>query len=278
MNVNANAAPRVPKWPFLLADLLLLGMAGLIVYQSAAPLLLWHGAVAVGAVALAAWLCVLPFVLEHRAALRLAEAGQLVDSVRLVNNLDLVSEQIDKAATEWQAVQKQAMTSAEVAKAVAEQLSAETQALNQTLRSAQDQDRAHLRLEIEKLRRAEGEWLQIVVRILDHVFALHAAAARSRMANLIEQLGQFQHACRDIVRRAGLTPFVPQPGEVFDARRHRTGDGQGSAPVGSYVAETMAPGYTYQGELLRPALVVVRPPQAESAEAVAAVSDAAVPV
>jgi hypothetical protein len=66
-------------------------------------------------------------------------------------------------------------------------------------RSDEDQrsGKNHLRLEIEKLRRGEGEWLQVMVRVLDHVQALHLAGQRSGQRNLIEQLTHFQNSCRD---------------------------------------------------------------------------------
>jgi len=62
----------------------------------------------------------------------------------------------------------------------------------------------HLELETAKLRRAEGDWLQVTVRILDHVFALYVAAARSGQPRLAEQIAAFQNACRDAARRVGL--------------------------------------------------------------------------
>jgi len=78
---------------------------------------------------------------------------------------------------------------------------------------------ATLRLEVEKLRRVESEWLQVAVRMLDHVYALHQGACRSGQPHLIEQVGSFQNACRDAARRVGVTPFTANEGEPFDAQR-----------------------------------------------------------
>ena len=66
---------------------------------------------------------------------------------------------------------------------------------------------------MDKLRKMEGDWLKVAVQILDHVFALFRAAERSGQPALIEQLGQFQNACRDAARRIGLVPFAPGAGE-----------------------------------------------------------------
>ena len=120
-----------------------------------------------------------------------------------------------------------------------------------------DNEKAMLRLEVEKLRRAEGEWLQIMVRMLDHVYALFHAAERSGQENLISQVGHFQNACRDTARRIGLVPFTATADEPFDAQRHKWADGEKPAN-GAIVAETVATGFTFQSRLVRPALVRLR--------------------
>src|SRR5262249_24518861 len=98
----------------------------------------------------------------------------------------------------------------------------------------------------------------VLVRMLDHVFALPQGALRSGQKNVIEQVGNFQNACRDVARRVGLTPFVPLAAEPFDAQRHQLLDHQSASAEGSVVSETLAAGYTFQGRLLRPALVRLR--------------------
>ena len=126
------------------------------------------------------------------------------------------------------------------------------------MQRANDSERATLRLEVEKLRRAEADWLQVLVRMLDHVFALHQGALRSGQPGLIEQLGNFQNACRDAARRVGLTPFTANEAEPFDAQRHQLVEEGAKPPPDAVVAETIAAGYTFQGRLVRPALVRLR--------------------
>jgi molecular chaperone GrpE (heat shock protein) len=115
-------------------------------------------------------------------------------------------------------------------------------------------EKANLRLEVEKLRRAEKDWLNVLVHMLDHVYALFHAAERSGQANLIGQLGQFQNACRDAARRVGLVPLVADQAEPFDDKRHKLADGK-APPAGARVIEMLATGYTFQGQFIRPALV-----------------------
>jgi molecular chaperone GrpE (heat shock protein) len=94
--------------------------------------------------------------------------------------------------------------------------------------------------------------------MLDHVFALHQGAIRSGQPALIEQVGNFQNACRDAARRVGLTPFAANEAEPFDAKRHQLIE-EGATPApDAVVADTVAAGYTYQGRLVRPALVRLR--------------------
>src|SRR5438876_11378527 len=91
--------------------------------------------------------------------------------------------------------------------------------------------------------------------MLDHVYALNLAAARAGQPKLMEQLANFQIACRDAARRVGLTPFAASPSEPFDAERHQLIEESIKPAADATVAETIATGYTFEGRLLRPALV-----------------------
>ena len=56
----------------------------------------------------------------------------------------------------------------------------------------------------------------------------------------------------------GLTPFVAASEEKFDAQRHQSVDDQNKPSEGALIEETLANGYTFQGTLVRPALVRLR--------------------
>ena len=114
----------------------------------------------------------------------------------------------------------------------------------------------------------ENDWLHVVVRLLDHTFALYKAAERSGQAALIDQLALFQNSCRDVARRVGLLPLVPEPGEFFDPQCHRLPESEGELPQGARIKETLATGYTYQGRMLRPAMVAIHPAPLEDAGAI----------
>lgn len=247
--------PRINKWAFFLGDLLLVGTAGALYWKSSLPLGIGQAWLIVVCVASGAFLASLPFLLEYRVTGKLAEAEALTDVVSQLKNLENLAEQITGATSRWQSVQEVAERVAGTSRAIAERMSAETKAFTEFIQKANDNEKATLRLEADKLRRAEGDWVHVLVRMLDHVYALHLGAVRSGQPKLISQLDQFQHACRDAARRIGLAPFAANPSDPFDVQRHQLMDGEQAAPEGATVAETIATGYTFQGRLLRPALV-----------------------
>jgi hypothetical protein len=74
-------------------------------------------------------------------------------------------------------------------------------------------------------------------------------------------MGNFQNFCRDVARRVGLAAFAPKVHEPFDPERHQPAESQGAPVPGARVLEAVATGYTYQGRLLRPALVALENPR-----------------
>jgi molecular chaperone GrpE (heat shock protein) len=250
-----HLSPRLHKWPFFLGDALLLGLAWFIYTQGAHPLGGRELALVTLCVLAGAGMAILPFVLEYRAAVKVAEAGALTSVVAQIGDLAKVAEQISGATSRWQLAQEAADQTADAARAIAERMTAEVQGFKEFMKGANESEKATLRLEVEKLRRAEQDWLQVIVRILDHVFALHRAAVQSGQARVIEQISRFQLACREAARRVGLVPFVVEAGEAFNPEKHQWVEGKENPPPNASVAETLAPGFTFQGRLLRPPLV-----------------------
>jgi molecular chaperone GrpE (heat shock protein) len=248
-------APKISKWPFFLGDALLLGLAAFIIAQTKLPMGGGEVLACVSCVAAGGVLAVMPFLLEYRALVKFAETDGLTDVVSQITNLEKLAAQIGSATAQWQTVQETAEKTAKTAKEMAQDMAAEAKGFQEFMERANDSEKATLRLEVEKLRRAEMEWLQVLVRMLDHTYALAQAAARARQPGVAEQLNNFQNACRDAARRVGLTPFVAASAEPFDEARHRVVEGDAQAAQGATIEETVATGYTFQGKLLRPALV-----------------------
>ena len=256
--MNEVSEWKIPKWPFLAANTVLILAAAAVVYKAAHPISQMETGIAVGCVALGALLGCLPFILEYRATGKLIEVNAVSTVSEQLLNLKTYSAQIAVATDQWAQVQDATKGCAEKTTAAAheivERMAKEVSEFNAFQAKLNDSEKAALRLEAEKLRRTEGEWLQVVVRILDHIYALHNAAARSGQPEVAEQIGQFQNACRDAARRVGLTPFGAEPNEKFDAQKHRA-HGVENPPAEAIAAETLAPGLTFQGRLIRPALV-----------------------
>jgi len=254
-----DAKSQLPLWPFLTADALFLGLAFLLLRQGHKPLLWWEAMLLIACAAAAAVCGLLPFLRRDEDDLALAQARLLADSVNQIQKLDQVAAQVVGATNQWREYQREAAESVAAAGAVSESVAAEAKAMREFLQKVSDSEKAHLRVEAEKLRRAEAEWLQVVVHILDHVFALNRAACRSGQPALAGQIAQFQNSCRDAARRVGLAPMAEREGEPFDPKLHQLREN--AAPgENALVGETLAPGYTYQGQLLRRALVALQEP------------------
>ena len=278
---------KVPKWPFLIANAVLIAAAYALIRFAAHPISLWEIITATAAVALGAWLGCLPFILDYRATGKLIEVHAVGEVSEKIQDLKQFAAQVSTATDQWARVQEVTQDGAKktvaAANEISERITTEIREFNEFQVKLNDTEKGALRLEVEKLRRTEGEWLQVVARILDHIFALHNAAARSGQPELAEQIGNFQNACRDAARRVGLTPFVAEPGESFDKERHRA-HGVENPSADAVAAETLAPGMTFQGRLIRPALVRLHDanapatdPVKETVETVPEKSEAAAP-
>jgi molecular chaperone GrpE (heat shock protein) len=253
------SSPRLNKWPFFASDLVLVGAGALVLYHASPALGIWPVLAGLAAISAGAWLGVLPFIREYQAAVQLSEAEGLATAVSQIGNLERVQNQIAAATSQWEAVQQHSAQSVNAAREITDRMKNELTQLCAFLQKAQDTEKNHLRLEIEKLHRSERDWLQATVLVLDHVFALHAAGSRSGQPALVTQLNQFQSACRDAVRRVGLTGFAPKPDEPFDPQVHQLAPGMAD-PVGPMqVKQILALGYTYQNEVVRRALVQAEP-------------------
>jgi molecular chaperone GrpE (heat shock protein) len=267
---------KIPKWPFLLANAALIAVAAGVVWRAAHPITQTEMLIATASVALGALLGCLPFILEYRAAKALIEVNAVTTVAEQLHDLKKYSAQVSTATDQWARVQEITQGGAEktiaAAKELTDRMVAEVREFNEFQAKMNDAEKGALRLEVEKLRRTEGEWLQVVARILDHVFALHNAAARSGQPELAENISNFQNACRDAARRVGVTPFAAAPDEKFDAQKFRV-HGVENPPAEAVIAETLAPGLTFQGRLIRPALVRLQDPKETVAEKAEAASD-----
>ena len=255
--------PKLSKWPFFLADFVLVGAAAWIVYLRPYPI--GEGSILIMAAltTMGAWLSIIPFLTQNRAAIKVAEAGALTTVVEQINELRTLTNQISFATAQWQVAQDHAADTVKAAHGIAERITKEAEAFGAFMQKHNDAEKAHLRLEVEKLRKGQSEWIDGTIRVMDHVYALHQAAVRSGQQPLIKQLTYFQNACREALRRVGLTPVEAEVGLPFDEKAHQFLDPKNKPASGALVKETVATGYRYQGQMLRLPLVDLNPPEVQ---------------
>jgi len=253
----SDAKPPLPLWPFILVDALFLGLAALLLKFGHHPLPWQEGGLLILCGALGAWSFVTPFLRRSADEQAFSQAKLLAEATGQIQKLDQLAGQIKGATHQWLELQSNTAQAADSAKKVAEQITAEAQAFSEFMQRVSETERNHLRLEVEKLRRSEGERLQVITHVLDHVFALFQAARQSGQPALLEQIGQFHNACREAARRIGLVQTAGQAGETYDPKLHQVPDSISPAE-NALVADTVVAGYTYQGQLLRRPVVALK--------------------
>jgi molecular chaperone GrpE (heat shock protein) len=248
----------LPLWPFIVVDVLFLGFAVVLLVFGHRPLSWQESGLMILCGALGAWSFVTPFFRRSADEQALSQAKLLADATAQIRKLDQLGAEIHGATNQWLELQTHTAAAAASAKEVADTLAAEAKSLAEFMQRSSETERAHLRVEAEKLRRAEGERLQIIIQILDAVFSLLQAALRTGQPALIEQIARFHKDCCEPVRRMGLVQTVAEPGQPYDPSRHQLpGD---AAPVeNGQVADTLTAGYTYQGKVLRLPIVALKP-------------------
>ena len=255
---SEQSRPRLNKLPFLVGDGLLLAAAGWLAWHGDTAGSWWLSVLMVACTALGVWLGTLPFLVEYRAELAHAETKTLATTVDQIIGLQRVGEQVTTATGRWQVAQEAADTTVRSAREIAERMTEETRKFTEFMQQTHDAEVRNLRLEVEKLRRVEADWLQVMVRVMDHIYALYLAGVRSGQPELATELAQFQNACRETVRRVGLVPLEFPADTLFDDRVHQVPENAPASTSGR-IAQTVATGFTFQGQLLRRALVLRQP-------------------
>ncbi len=262
--MSEQAPKSPPLLPFVIADVLFVGMAGAILVFAHRPLLWWEALLMVACGAAAAWSLTAPILRQDANQQAHAQNASFAAAAAELQKLENLAAHIQSATGQWKSFETHAAASLEAARGLTESFSAETRGFAEILQKSNDGEKARLRLEVEKLRRMEGEWLQTLTRVLDHVFALFQAAQRTGQRSLIDQISLFQESCREAARRVGLAPLMPRLGEAFDPRAHQVFDNT-EPPEQAVVADIVATGFTFQGQLLRRAFVAVQAPAAAPA-------------
>src|SRR6476620_11152424 len=98
--MNQLSAPRLPKLPFIIGDIVLV-VAAAYVAIFGSFLGQWQYMAIITAVGFGAWLTVWPFVIEFRTAAKLVDSAALHDATSKIKDLETVAAAIAGAVTEW---------------------------------------------------------------------------------------------------------------------------------------------------------------------------------
>lgn len=207
------------------------------------------------AVCFGAALAVLPFLRNQSAWLKTEELGVKSESARAFDNLNGALQRLDEAIGQSQAAEGASREIQKQLEQLSGQIICEGKAFAKTFEQSQQTELGHLRLEVEKRKKSESDWIHLLVFFLDHTFALHQAAIQAGREDVTSQLAQFQSTCREAARKVGLVVLDSEAGVPFDPNLHlEAHEGRRQNP-GSQVIRIQAPGYRYQGQLIRPVIV-----------------------
>ena len=251
------SAPSIVKWPFFIADFILVVVGAAIAWSAKWPptpliILAMVACFIVGALIL-----VYPFLREHAAAVKLWEQANLAEAAQQLDQLVTVANRVVAAAREWEGFQSNTQKLQLQSGQLVDRMVGEAKSFSELMQRMDLHEKQALRFELEKVRRQEAEMLQVLVHLLDHVHALRQAGDRSGQPQLAQQLANFRSACLETARRVGLLAFESEPGSPFDPHSHQTVDGR-EPGEGAVIESTVACGYSFQGQPVRRILVTLR--------------------
>jgi hypothetical protein len=179
--------PKLPKWPFLVGDVALLGLAWLIAHNSPAPLVGTPLIIVVACVVIGAVFAAYPFVIEYTRAQEIA----LDDRQRSLETLSLTvatsAEQISIAANGLHEIAELAQRNLKVADALPLKIQEKMAAVSASFEDARADEREELEREVATLRAAESERLVIaadkIMRAVAELTKLESTAQKHLAAS-----------------------------------------------------------------------------------------------
>lgn len=253
--MSETNVPRMQKWPFFLGDVIAL-IACYVVYNMGGETFeTGKAAACVVCVVFGAIFAAYPFIQEYRLDARFAEADQLAHVSDFMGQLEKVKNGVTVATAHLETAQDFSDKTIQSSREIAERMTEEAKAFADFMAKANDAEKSHLQLEVDKLRQGEGEWVKTTTVMLDETFRIHRAAAQSGNMRVADQLAKFQSVCHAASSRVGLVPFEAEFGEPFNPEKHALPDPSMEAPEDARVGATLAPGYSYLRRPLRPVIV-----------------------
>ena len=139
--MSDREAPKLNKLPFIVGDVLLVGLAAMLVYFAAKPIDLFHAGLAAACTALGAWMSMHAFLVEYQARVQFAEAGALTSAMEQLGSLEKLAGQIAMATSQWQTVQDHSSQTAKSAREIVDRMETEARAFTEFLGRANDTEK-----------------------------------------------------------------------------------------------------------------------------------------
>lgn len=246
----------VPKWPFLMADIIFIGLGYWISTLIQGEPQSWQIISILVCAVLGAGFAVAPFYFEYRAEAKAVEIAQLTTVAKEIGKMEAVAQQIADASENWASVQSTSEQTAKLAEEIASGMAVTVKDHDEFMAKANTEELNMLKLEVNKLRRVEADWANTLVGVLDLVYRLEQSAQASGKEQFIQTVTQFQGQCREVARRVGLVAFEAEKGATYNPDEHALPEGEQAGDNAS-VTQTRLPGFRLQGKLVRKPLVAV---------------------
>lgn len=257
-NKSESLAKSNPITPYIIADLVFLATAIAVLVFGSRPMTITELLVVAFCVTAGAWCMIYPFKRRSDIELQVAQNQAINQSVAELNNLDSLVARIETASGNWAGIQEKAEQSLHSSQEMTSAMIKESESFKGFLQTAASEELQHLRLLLDKMKRAEKDWVDKVVAMLDHSTALKWAAQRSNNLNLIQQITNFQSKQVEIARQVGLILLEPKNGDSFDEELHQPASNDESIGNGDIITAPKSAGFKFRGVVFRKALVTCK--------------------
>ena len=253
---TASTTSSVNKMPFYVADAVLILASICILAFAQHPLsgsACWALAIILGC---GAWIAILPWFQENKNNAALSQLDGLRSVSECIQQMNTFSAGMNSAIASLANVQKMTEASARAASDAENKIVAHSQDFAERISKAVSYEKSSFQIEIDKLHRIENDWLSTGIGIMDHVLALTNAGIHSGKPEIVEQMRRFRGACLEFAARAGLQPFLPAPTDTYDPEKHVLPPNTPTPDPSTKISRVIAPGFNYQGQLVRKAMVL----------------------
>ncbi|MCD8535252.1 MAG: nucleotide exchange factor GrpE [Verrucomicrobia bacterium] len=251
--------PKVPFVPFIIADVTLLAIAFAVVLQAGKPIGLPEILLVTVCSVAGAMFMTYPFRKQFDLQVQEANAERLNLAVCRLQAVENLATRMESVTSQWNQIEKKAEESMDRTEDISRDMIQEAQSFREFLKNASSEEVQHLKLLVDKLKKAEKDWLQVIMAMMDHCTALKWAATKSGNPNLAQQISNFHFQLCEVVRQVGLTLHESHAGDNFDEELHQVGESNGQQLnlSNAVIRETKSVAMKFRGVIVRKALVLV---------------------